>query len=361
MPFKKILKTCIYCKKESLMNPSQVYCSRSCSSKNIIPWNKGKNGNNVALGICLNCNKEFIYYLGYTFGKFCCRECYNNYVKIPEKECVVCGKLYVPDKGNKIKWNKSKYCSMECLHKGRITGKYVECSYCKKPKWLNKYREKNSITKKYYCSKSCIALSKKGHSGMKYYKKGYRAEAECRKILENEGYLTIRNFLSWGIFDIVAIGKDHVRFIQVKSSKKYNKLSSYKKDIDNILKFNVPEFATKELWTRIDRHGWKKYLITENIKFLEDEDLSKLNKLSNNEIIIVSERFKDIKPNMINDMIVIIDKKNKDVKFIDCSGKLDLDKYQWLNDEFIIKLSTIIDIEDIDKISEYKYKGGNSK
>jgi Holliday junction resolvase len=48
------------------------------------------------------------------------------------------------------------------------------------------------------------------------YQSGKRAEMNCAKQLEGEGYIVVTSRGSHGLFDVVAIGSTHVRCVQVK-------------------------------------------------------------------------------------------------------------------------------------------------
>jgi len=296
-------------------------------------------GTNYQKANCLSCNKEFDFYLGNKKGLFCSRECYNKFVAIPKKECVICGKIYTPDKSNKERWDKSKYCSIKCLNESKFKGRYVKCSYCKKDCWKTPYSLKTK--KKHFCSKRCYNSSLRGKSTLKFYRKGYKAEHEAIKSLEKEGYIALRNFLSWGTFDIVAIGLNHIRFIQCKSSRKFNNLSIYKKDINNILSYNVPDYATKELWVRVDYQGWKKYLISNKIEKLDEDNLPKTNK-----VLLIGESLAHFY-RKLNNLIIEIDRKTNKVKFIQTGINNEIERakllsdYAWLSNEFVCSYEII--------------------
>lgn len=82
-----------------------------------------------------------------------CKKCVKENLTKYKKVCLVCGKEYITN--NK----KSNVCSLECRHKSKQNGKWVECDYCgKKCYKSNHYLEEN---KHYYCSREC---SDKGKS-----------------------------------------------------------------------------------------------------------------------------------------------------------------------------------------------------
>lgn len=100
---------------------------------------------------------------------------------------------------------------------------------------------------------------------MNNHAKGYRHEKEAREYLEANKWLTdIKNWSKWSnkdffnMFDIVAIRKDVVRFIQVKSNTSdfYTARKEVKKWMkDNQLRLNC------EVWLKENRKEWRKEVI----------------------------------------------------------------------------------------------------
>jgi hypothetical protein len=69
------------------------------------------------------------------------------------------------------------------------------------------------------------------------------------KLLEAQGYVCTRAGASLGLFDVIGIGPDAVRLIQVKAGSA--RLSSA--DRRRIVSLIVPANVTKELWRLPDR------------------------------------------------------------------------------------------------------------
>ena len=213
---------------------------------------------------CLTCNKTFSYWSSHSKGLFCSKTCDIKYKEIKKKQCVICGKDYVPDKGNKDKWNKSKYCSLNCLNESKFKGSFKRCSNyrCYNLVWITPKR----ITKrgKNFCSSECWGKYMVNRiMGNKNYIRGRSAEYECIHILENKGYHCVRSGASLGVADIIAINSNEIRVIQSKLSK--NEKYTFPK-IDRI-KFEslvVPNNVIKELWVKVVRKGWKIYEIKED-------------------------------------------------------------------------------------------------
>lgn len=80
--------------------------------------------------------------------------------------------------------------------------------------------------------------------------KGGRNERKARDILEKEGYSVCKSGGSLGVWDLIAINRERIRLIQVKTNNQPSKL-----ELDKMKLFEAPSNTTKELWVFID---WKK-------------------------------------------------------------------------------------------------------
>lgn len=81
-------------------------------------------------------------------------------------------------------------------------------------------------------------------------RRGADAERALRKKLEDEGYLVIRSAASKTPYDLIAIGHEEVRLIQVKRSKR---MAVVKIPLHPRI---VVKRIRQELWCWLDRHGW---------------------------------------------------------------------------------------------------------
>src|SRR5262249_30082797 len=79
--------------------------------------------------------------------------------------------------------------------------------------------------------------------------KGSRAERRAIRLLEAAGYVCTKAGGSLGLFDVVAIGANDVRLIQVKSGGQY--LSAVERQ--QIAGLVVPSLVTRECWRFPDR------------------------------------------------------------------------------------------------------------
>jgi len=89
--------------------------------------------------------------------------------------------------------------------------------------------------------------------------KGDRIELKAKKELESLGYLvekpvrtrwnTNKDFFN--LFDLIALSKDGIKLIQVKSNY------CPKKVRDAIRAFHIPESISKEVWVWKDYKGWR--------------------------------------------------------------------------------------------------------
>lgn len=78
--------------------------------------------------------------------------------------------------------------------------------------------------------------------------KGARRERQARKILETAGYHVVKAGGSLGVFDLVAIGPQGARLVQVKSNEKPRPAERERLEL-----FPCFAYCTKELWIFYDR------------------------------------------------------------------------------------------------------------
>ena len=79
---------------------------------------------------------------------------------------------------------------------------------------------------------------------MTNYSRGRTREYRVMKMLEKVGYTCFRMAGSHGLFDVIALGKDHMKLIQVK----YNQNAS-PAERESIALFTLgPKEVSKEIW-----------------------------------------------------------------------------------------------------------------
>jgi Holliday junction resolvase len=78
--------------------------------------------------------------------------------------------------------------------------------------------------------------------------KGSRRERQAREILELAGYHVLKAGGSLGIFDLVALGPQGARLIQVKSNRNVRTVEREQLEL-----FPRPPYASKEIWIFFDR------------------------------------------------------------------------------------------------------------
>ena len=96
--------------------------------------------------------------------------------------------------------------------------------------------------------------------------KGARNEARCKKELIEDGYqvesvkrLRYGPTDFWGIFDVIAVSSEQIRFIQVKSNRREERWLR-----ERIRAFRCPDSCSKEVCVNYDYKGWKKWRITDD-------------------------------------------------------------------------------------------------
>jgi hypothetical protein len=80
-------------------------------------------------------------------------------------------------------------------------------------------------------------------------RKGTRAEHRAMQMLAEAGYRCTRASASLGLFDVIAIGPNDVRLVQVKAGTKY--LSA--RERAQIVSLEVPPNVMRECWRFPDR------------------------------------------------------------------------------------------------------------
>ena len=89
---------------------------------------------------------------------------------------------------------------------------------------------------------------------------GTDAEHRCIRDLEAAGYLCTRSAASLGVFDVVAVGPNGVRLVQVKRdsdgrSLRPVELEAVREELRGVC---VPENCTRELWVgRVHRRRFQ--------------------------------------------------------------------------------------------------------
>ena len=74
--------------------------------------------------------------------------------------------------------------------------------------------------------------------------KGNRAEHRCMRMLEAQGFQTTRSSASLGAWDVIAVGPDGVRLVQVKCNRRPGRV-----EMETLRAFKVPPSGvSKEVW-----------------------------------------------------------------------------------------------------------------
>ena len=86
--------------------------------------------------------------------------------------------------------------------------------------------------------------------------KGTRREAQTIKTLEAQGYACTRAAASLGVWDIIAIRRDGIKLIQVKSNRWPGSV-----EMEGMIAFECPASCSKEVWRYDDGKPGKVRLI----------------------------------------------------------------------------------------------------
>ena len=78
----------------------------------------------------------------------------------------------------------------------------------------------------------------------KRYIRGRSFEYRAAAILRKQGYIVTRAASSKGVFDLIAVGPDDIKLLQVKSGAR----SISKKELEIMVAIPVPACAVKEVW-----------------------------------------------------------------------------------------------------------------
>lgn len=78
---------------------------------------------------------------------------------MPQVRCKICETRFYA-KPVRLQIGGGKYCSKICNYKGQENGAWVNCFVCDKPTYRTLKNLKASQSKKYFCTKSCLAVWK---------------------------------------------------------------------------------------------------------------------------------------------------------------------------------------------------------
>ena len=94
------------------------------------------------------------------------------------------------------------------------------------------------------------------------YQRGRSAEYKAVKELQAAGYIATRSAGSHGLWDVMALNKNGVRLIQIKSDADINDVRfECRVARDKMAELNRPLNVTCEVWGRV--HGQKGWVIQE--------------------------------------------------------------------------------------------------
>ena len=88
------------------------------------------------------------------------------------------------------------------------------------------------------------------------YRRGYLAERKAAKVLEQAGYVVARTAGSHSPFDVVAVGPNGVRLIQVKRVKEGGIAAALEAAREEIRQVPKVPGVSREVWVWLDGKGW---------------------------------------------------------------------------------------------------------
>ncbi|MGB9858671.1 MAG: hypothetical protein ACPLQP_01905 [Moorellaceae bacterium] len=88
------------------------------------------------------------------------------------------------------------------------------------------------------------------------YRRGYLAERKAAKVLEQAGYVVARTAGSHSPYDVVAVGPNGVRLIQVKRLKKGSFAAVLEAAREEIRQVPKVQGVSREVWIWLDGKGW---------------------------------------------------------------------------------------------------------
>jgi len=91
---------------------------------------------------------------------------------------------------------------------------------------------------------------------MTNYRRGVTAERKALKVLEEAGYIVARTAGSHSPFDVVAVGPNGVRFIQVKRVKEGGFTAVLETAREEIKQLPKVQGVSREVWIWLDGRGW---------------------------------------------------------------------------------------------------------
>ena len=213
--------------------------------------------------ICETCGKTFDYYPCKTAGKFCSKDCERLSPRMAKirsnngnKTRLIFQKL--PDDKLLELWESVKIGKIRTLSQA-----FRPYGYCRiPPKRLRKLVGRENYKEETRKLEERYKVDRVNYMGSRIHRRGYLAELEALKRAEAMGYYMFRSGGSRGAADLIALKPKEILLIQVKSAiREVNVPVYYKHDIERLRQF--VDVGTKELWIKVMRKGWQRWLITE--------------------------------------------------------------------------------------------------
>jgi Holliday junction resolvase-like predicted endonuclease len=105
-----------------------------------------------------------------------------------------------------------------------------------------------------FCSPAC-ACKQAAVVCLLGFRQGRKGEKELAQILRRQGYHVTKSSGSRGLFDLVAVNAEEVRFISVKTTRCRYRLFT-KNEIRRLKSLKVPSIVRKQIAAKLIGSGW---------------------------------------------------------------------------------------------------------
>jgi len=134
---------------------------------------------------------------------------------MPLTKCQFCLKEFYTKPSHQSRgWG--KYCSINCRSKSQLKGEYFPCFICNSPVYRSPDKIAHSISKKFFCSKSCQTIWRNSEYIGEKSKNWINGKKAYRNILKRSGQPQICKVC--GITDIRILNAHHINHDRDKNN-----------------------------------------------------------------------------------------------------------------------------------------------